>query len=287
MAIVTVSRGTMSGGKALAECVAAALGSPCIAREVLIEGASRLGIAAEYLREKMERSPSLSERLSAECRIYILATQAALADHVAGGEVVYHGLAGHLLLADVPEVLRVRLIAPMELRVRTLMEQRSMSRDEAERFIVDVDQQRARWTRAMYCQDIHNASLYDVVLNLEKVSIESACAVVLGMTRRPEFEITDAVRARLVDFAIGCRVRLALALHPSTRNHELAVTVREGVASLLGSALERGEPGSAAGQWASEVRSVVGGVAGVRDVVIDLAAAVAPTGSPRSESDRT
>jgi cytidylate kinase len=272
MAIVTVSRGTMSGGKALAERVAEALGSPCIAREVLVEGASRLGVSEEHLREKMERSPSLTERISAECRTYILATQSALADHLVGGDVVYHGLAGHLLLADVPEVLRVRLIAPVELRVHALMQQRSMGWDEAERLIVDIDQQRARWTRTMYCQDIHNADLYDVVLNLEKSSIESACAVVVTMARRPEFEITEAARARLVDFAIGCRVRLALALCPATCGHEIAVTVRAGVANLLGAALVSLGSAEAADRWASEVRRIAENVEGVRGVLVDLGA---------------
>jgi cytidylate kinase len=284
MPIITVSRGTMSGGKALAERVAGALGSPCIAREVLVEGARKLGVSEQDLRERMERSPSLAEHPDTDCQTYILATQSALADHVASGDVVYHGLAGHLLLSDIPEVLRVRLIAPLGVRLRALMQERQMSRQDAERFISEVDQQRARWTRAMYFQDVADPRQYDVVLNLEKTSIESACAVVLGMARQPEFEITGAARSRLIDFAVACRVRLALAASPDTRTHELAVTVRDGKATLLCTS-QPGESAAAARRRSSTLRLLVEGVVGVQEVIIDAGSAKTGGTAARPEGD--
>ncbi len=101
MPIITISRGTMSGGKALAECVAAELGCSCIAREVLLEGAAKLGVPEELLRERMERSPGLWERLTAERRTYVLACQSALAEHAASiGAMV---LTTETLITDLPE----------------------------------------------------------------------------------------------------------------------------------------------------------------------------------------
>jgi cytidylate kinase len=270
MPIITISRGTMSGGKALAECVAAALGSPCIAREVLVEGAQKLGVSEEFLREKMERSPGLWERLTTERRIYLLATQAALVEYAAKGDVVYHGLAGHLLLRDLPEVLRVRLIAPIEARILTLMEQRRLSRDEATRFIADVDQHRARWTRLMYDADIEDPRLYDLVLNLEKTSIDSACAVVLWTARQREFSLTDASRARLADFAIACRVRLALATDTASRGLDLAVSSSDGVVTLTGEVPKPEMLTRTSEQWVAEIRRVVEKVAGVQSVAVDI-----------------
>lgn len=270
MPIITVSRGTMSGGRALAERVASALGCPCIAREVLLEGATKLGVSEERIQQGMERSGGLWDRFSAERRTYLLACQAALAEHAAGGALVYHGVAGQLLLRELPEVLRVRLIAPLDLRVRALAEQRGMSPVEAERYIADVDQQRARWTRLMYDVEIDDPRLYDVVLNLEKATLESACETVLALARRPEFAIDGAARARSVDFALACRVRLALDLHPSSRGLGLRVTAREGRIALAGDIPQAQLASHATERWKGELRQVAEGVPGVRQVDLEL-----------------
>ena len=270
MPIITISRGTMSGGKALAECLAATLGCSCIAREVLVEGAAKLGVSEEFLRERLERAPGLWERLTAERKTYALATQAALAEQIARGEAVYHGLAGHLLLREIPEVLRVRLIAPVEARVKALMEQRGMTREDAERFIMQVDSHRVRWTRLMYNADIDDPRLYDLVINLEKTSIESGCDVVLTLARRPEFTIDDTARTRLGDFALTCRVRLALAVQPATRGLDLNVTARAGAVTLTGTVPKPDMLTHASDRWTREIREVVEGVAGVKRVVLDV-----------------
>lgn len=270
MPIITISRGTMSGGKALAECVAAALGCSCIAREVLVEGAAKLGVSEELLRERMERSPGLWDRLTAERRTYVLACQAALAEHATGSDFVYHGLAGNLLLRDIPEVLRVRLIAPVEVRVRALREQRGMAREEAEKYIAEVDQHRSRWTRLMYDAEIGNPALYDLVLNLERASLESACSAVVAMAKRREFTMDDAARARCADFALASRVRLALDLHPSGRGLGLEVKAREGVVTLAGRLPQAQMMAHASERWIGELRRVAEGVEGTKQVVVDI-----------------
>ncbi len=270
MPIVTISRGTMSGGKALAECVAAELGCSCIAREVLVEGAAKLGVSEELLRERMERSPGLWERLTAERRTYVLACQSALAEHAARNDFVYHGLAGNLLLRGIPEVLRVRLIAPLPLRVKTLQEQRGMTGEDAERYIADVDQHRSRWTRLMYDADIGDPALYDLVLNLEKASISSACSAVVAMARRPEFTLDAAARARLADFALASRVRLALDLHPSGRGLGLEVKARDGVVTLSGQLPQAQMMAHASERWIGELRRVAEGVTGAQKVLVDV-----------------
>ena len=41
MAIITISRGTMSGGKKLAELLCQRLGYQCISREIIVEAAEK------------------------------------------------------------------------------------------------------------------------------------------------------------------------------------------------------------------------------------------------------
>ena len=70
----------MSGGKALAECIAKELGSPCVGREILVTAAEKLGVPEQVLARKMERGPGLWDQLTLERRIYLVAVQAALAE---------------------------------------------------------------------------------------------------------------------------------------------------------------------------------------------------------------
>lgn len=271
MAIITISRGTMSGGRRLAECLAQALGAPCLGREALAEAAAaRLGVQAEVLRQKLESAPRLWDRLTSERRRYVTAAQAALADHAVDGNLVYHGHAGHLLLRGVPAVLRVRLIAPLEVRIRALMDERALDRDTAVGYIRQVDEERARWTRFIYNADLREPELYDLVVDLEVLSLKSACAVIAEAARQPEFAITERVKAALRDFALACRVKVALATEPTTRSLELEVSVVDGVARIEGSAPEAAMLTHVSSRLPHEVEGVALSVEGVENVELDL-----------------
>jgi cytidylate kinase len=272
MAIVTVSRGSKCGGKALAELVAREVGLPCVGREVLVEAAAKLRVPEWLLAEKMEQAPGLWERMALERRVYIAAVQTALADCAMHGRLVYHGMAGHLLLRGVPAVLRVRLIAPIETRVRAVMDERGVTRDEAASYIHRIDEQRVRWTKLMYGVSLLDSDLYDVIINLEVVTVESAAAVVVAALRRPEFEITEVVAAQLVDFALACRVRAALAGDLATRGLELEVGAVHGRVRVSGDVPATGMIAPASSRCEADVKRVVAAVPGVERAEFDLLA---------------
>lgn len=212
MPIITISRGTLSGGRKTAECLAETLGYPSVGREILQEAAEKLGVSAEDVSERLEAPPSLFARLTEERKRYLLAVQTALAEYSVTGDLVYHGLAGQFLLKDLPGVLAVRLIAPLEMRIQALMSaHHRMSRKAAEEFIQNVDDERRRWVRLMYSADVEDASLYDLTVNLESISLETACVVIAEAAKQPQLEITADVKRKLSDFARECRERLLQA----------------------------------------------------------------------------
>lgn len=209
MAIITISRGSLSGGRALAECLSARLGYPNVGREVLQEAAEALGASEEAFRGKFETTPGLWGRLTNARRKYVLAVQTALAEWCTRGDLIYHGLSGHHLLKGLPAILRVRLIAPMDIRVQALLDSHhQMTAAQAADFIRDVDQDRARWVKVMYDADVNDPNLYDIIINLETHTIESACEVVAAAAAQSRFQITDEVEAEIFAFAAECRDRL-------------------------------------------------------------------------------
>jgi len=98
MAIITISRGTFSGGQSLAECVAEKLGYRCISREVLVEAAKARGVPLEKLSKSLSDVPGILEGMSLERVHYLAYIKAALVSAVKDEMAVYHGLAGHFLL---------------------------------------------------------------------------------------------------------------------------------------------------------------------------------------------
>jgi cytidylate kinase len=212
VAIITISRGTLSGGRATAECLARALNYPCVGREILQEAAKKLGASEEDLSGKLEATPSRWARLTQERKTYLLAVQTALAEHCTTGEVVYHGLAGQFLLRELPGVLAVRLIAPLEMRMRALMDSHHrMTHKAAEEFIQDVDEDRRRWVKLMYRADVEDPSLYDLTINLQSISLETACEIIAEAAAQPQYEMTDDVKQKLAAFAAKCREQLQQA----------------------------------------------------------------------------
>lgn len=272
MPIITISRGSMSGGKAVAECLASALGSPCIGREIVVEAAAKVGVPEQILARKIEKGPGLWERLTLERRIYAVAVQAALAEHIEKGDLVYHGLAGHLLLKGLPAVLRVRLIAPLEVRIRAAMEREGLTREAAEHSIRDADENRARWTRFMYGVDVLDPQLYDVVINLERMSIPTACEILAEAGRKPEFLVTECVRAKLASFALACRVKVALATHPGSRGLDLDVTAEDGVVTISGEVPKPIMLTHASSRWEQELTQIAKSVKGVHRVELGIRA---------------
>ena len=165
MSVITISRGTFSGGLMLAECLSARLGYRSIGRDLIVEKAAVSGISQDVLLKALQKPPSFLERLHHSKYIYLALIQAALSEEVRTGSVVYHGNAGHLLLKGAP-VLRTRIIAPMKFRVEMAQERLNLTAAQAIEHIQRMDNERRKWTQYIYGVDWTDPSLYDIVLNL-------------------------------------------------------------------------------------------------------------------------
>src|SRR5512140_900882 len=101
MPIITISRGSFSSGKSLGESLAKRLSYRCIDRDLVVKRAAACGVSEEDLRAALERPPKFFGQSPHTRYVYLALIQAALTAEVASGEAVYHGLAGHLLLAGI------------------------------------------------------------------------------------------------------------------------------------------------------------------------------------------
>ncbi|MBI5481474.1 MAG: cytidylate kinase family protein [Deltaproteobacteria bacterium] len=261
MAVITICRGTLSGGRLLAEKLGARLGYRTLSREVVVGAATQYGVSEEKLLNAMQSPPGLWDRFRHQAEDFILAVQAALAEQVQAGDVIYHGLAGQFLLRNLPGVIRLRLIAPAEYRLRAATTERGLSPEEAERYLETVDGQRQRWVRHMYDADWADPALYDLVINLECLSLEAAVELVADLAGRKEYAPEAARQRAIDDFVIAARARATLAFRSGLREHGLAVSVRDGVVHVDG--------GAAVQRNRDAIARLVGALPGVARVVCE------------------
>ncbi len=234
MSVITISRGSFSGGKTLAECLARRLGYRCIDRDDIVERAAAYGVTQQELRDALEKPPNFLDRFKHKRYLYLVLIQAALAEEVRTGKAIYHGLAGHLLLKGGQPILRTRIIAPMDFRVQMVQERLKYSQREAIAYIQKVDEDRRKWTQFLYGVDWGDPSLYDIVLNLEHIGIEDACHIISSMVIERCFEFTPECQLKMDDLALASRVRADLAITPSTSDLEVEVVAHAGAVSIQG-----------------------------------------------------
>lgn len=268
MAIVTISRGSMSGGEALAQCLGAALGYPVLGREVLVEAAARLGVSEEVLREKIQTNVGLFEKLTTDRHVYLTALQSALADQCVSGNLIYHGHAGHFLLKDVPNVLRVRLIAPMAVRIRTVVERHGLTPEAARDYIRYVDQERVEWTKFVYGVDWRDPKNYDLVVNLQKLTLEAVCAMLAQVVRSAPYATTAEVKKKLKDFALACGVKVALIARPEWQSIAFDAHADSGKIEITWQPSSTGDRVTPLGASEKEILQAAKAVEGVMQVTL-------------------
>jgi cytidylate kinase len=258
MAIVAVSRGSYTGGIAVAEGLARELGHPCIRREVVLDAARDSGVDEKELRSTLEEPPRFWEKTPGRIPAHLNLVRAALLRRAQAGGLVYHGYAGHLLLGGISHVLRVRIIAGTEVRVAALMKDFDMNHKQAEAHLRKLDVQLAKWTRFLYGVEWQDPTLYDVVLNVDDISVDSAVKTLVQMTGLPDFQPTDESRKAFDDLCLSSFVWEALTKDDSTGTANIRVGADAGTVFITGVAANT--------RIVSAIEDVAGQVDGVREV---------------------
>jgi cytidylate kinase len=220
MAVITISRGSYSKGKEVAEGVAARLGYDCISRDILLEASDQFDIPEIKLLHAIHDAPSILDRFTHGNLAYITYIQSALLERVKEGNVVYHGLAGHILLKGIEKVLKVRILADPGLRIAVVMERERVDEREARRMISKIDEERRKWTRRLYGVDPRDPSLYDLVICIDKIEVEGAIGLICEAASQEAFRLKEQDLQKLADLALSCKVKSALL----DLDHNVAVT---------------------------------------------------------------
>ncbi|MGC8761627.1 MAG: AAA family ATPase [Bryobacteraceae bacterium] len=266
MSVIAISRGSLSAARKLAEGLGSKLGSTVITREEVLEAAERYGISETGLEMRhivAQHPPGFWEKYADARRHYLACFKAALFDFVLQGPVIYHGNLAHFLLDEVPFVLRVRVNAPMEDRVATMMAELGISRYDAIHRIEAIDRDRKQWTQFLYDVDVRNAAQFDVVLNLSRITVGEAVQMVVDALKNERFRPSDESFKLVRDLRLATIAQIRLMNNPDTYGLDFKVTAD----SSIGKVTVAGNlHGGDAKLIEKEIRSALSDIEAVRQI---------------------
>jgi cytidylate kinase len=259
MAIITISRGSYSKGKEVAEKVAQKLGYQCYAREVILEASKEFNIPEIKLVNAVHDAPSILEKFSYGKEKFITYFRAALLKFLRQDNVVYHGLAGHFYVKGVSHVLKVRIIADMKDRIQIVMDREKISHESAVALIKKDDLERRKWSQHLYGIDTSEPILYDLVISVRKMSVDDAVDVICHTAGLETFKMTVESQKEMEDLVLASEVETTLLeLTP-----EIQVFVHDGVVTLAASAQIMKDP-----YLVREMERIAARIPGVKDINI-------------------
>jgi cytidylate kinase len=247
MTVIALTQEMGSLAKDVAERVASDLGLQVMRHEVVDHVSSRMHVPTSLIHRLREGKAGTLERMRADrASLAVYMTEEVL-EVAARGNVVLRGWGATCLLRAVPHVVCVRVTRPFEQRVAWLQE--NLGNDDTafiEEEIRRSDRAHAARMHAQFGVAWGDPLLYDLVLNTDRVSVESCALQIAALAGRPEFAATAASRAMLQNMALDARVRAALRGDEATREVDVTVASSAGRVVLTGMVIDADEVPAAA-----------------------------------------
>lgn len=263
MAILALSREYGAGGRDIGRLVAQRLQYEYVDKERLFRDLDQLGPRwGQTARDLDEVCPTLWERHDWAYRGYVSALESLILDYAAQDNVVIIGRGAYLLLQGVPFCLKVRLVAPLEVRLERIMVRESLDRQRAADLIARVDRDRACYLQANYGKDWNDQSNYDLVLNTGSLTYEEVAELLIKELLQKSQAATSAAKAQLAARALAARLKARIATDTRIMMPTLQVEAKEGVIVVSGTIHNPKE--------LALVQSIVQQVCGTKEVRFDL-----------------
>ena len=195
MAVISLSRQVGSGGHEIGGLVSKRLGYQLLDRRLMSKLGSDAGIiqvgqlvdlSAErhHVAGTFERGASLSTYNVLDIRAYEasgLGAEDRSAEMVnkilllayEQGNIVVEGRGGQGLFRNKPDVLQVRVLAPVQKRVEYLMKRDGCSGEVARQKVKEADAAQADYITRYFDADISDPALYDLIFNTAKLPLEA------------------------------------------------------------------------------------------------------------------
>ncbi len=158
--------------------------------------------------------PSLWEKYDREYRAYIALIESAIYEYALKDRVVILGRGSAFLLRDIPHVLKVRLSAPLEVRIERVMCKDEVDRQTAEWLIKKIDKDRAGYIQTNYGKRWEDKKNYDLLIDTGSQTYEQVTQELLEALKEWDKRVTPEGLEQLRNRALAARVKARILTHP-------------------------------------------------------------------------
>lgn len=218
MNFITFSRKMGTKGTEIAKLVAKEQEYAFYDTEDIEKKAEEMGFLDDIREVNGKVPPPLKRFFSCRPEICLDRLYVVIYELARQGSAVILGRGGNMLFRSLPDALHVRVIASQEKRVRNLVE-RGYKREAAIMVMEKSDHERERFIRFAFHRDWDNPELYDIVLNMDKLTVKTAADMILCAARADEFRgrAGDVMNSLdMMDLAVRVGTALAEAGFPSS-----------------------------------------------------------------------
>lgn len=186
--VITISSEPGSGGRILAQGLAKRLSIDLFDRDIVKEIAESAHISGAVI-ETMEkdRLSGIKDFIASLVNdrylwpgVYLdhlMKVVAAIASH---GNAIIVGRGANFLIPP-EDRLSIRVIAPLETRVKNVAKEFGVTREEAKRRVINRENRRSTFIRQSFNADVADPRNYDLVINTQKLNLDAALGAVIGM----------------------------------------------------------------------------------------------------------
>lgn len=238
MTIVAISRELGSGGNTIAAAVAKALQFTFVDREILLQAAQASGVPEAQIADVDARRLNLWERFDGEKWRYLTFIEAAYFRFAERGNVVTAGRGGPFFLRGIDHALKVKIMAPLDVRIRRVMVQDRVDERTATAKVQAYHRAICGRIDYLFGLDWTQPDHYDLVLNTTDDRWAFYTDLLVAAARHPRYQPTPESLQALHDRSLAVQVRAAIASDPLVKNLTLEVTAHAGQVTLMGVVLD-------------------------------------------------
>ena len=194
--IITLGRQHGSGGHDIARALAKELGYACYDKEIVDHAAESSGVSKEIFDSYDERrvasyvvsSPNyFGIHAGFRLNMQVSAAQFEAIRNLADkGNGIFVGRCADYVLRSRSDLVRVFIMADEEFRMKTMMQRRNLSSEQARKLIKEVDKDRSSYYKYYTDQTWGGTENYDLCLNSSRIGVDGAVQVIKAYLKARE-----------------------------------------------------------------------------------------------------
>lgn len=235
MSIITVSRQLGSLGTEIAQLLCKRFEYKCVDKELLEETYEESGLPKKSVEHFDEKKPGFWDIFKTDKARYLHFVKGALLSFARQGNCVIVGRGGQVVLGNIPGILHIRVVSPMETRIERIRKRFDCDQRQAEKIIDQNDHERSGFHKFFFDCNWEDFGLYDLIINTGTLSKDTAANIIQDLAKSKEFTARHKeTKEKLADRSLEHEIKTNIIYNEKLSIHFLEVFSENGEVTLRG-----------------------------------------------------